>query len=78
MVSQTAPGENYQAEKFAAEWRNLLEEPNFAGGFIWCFADYDVHRRYDFVHEYRVAYGVFDLRRQPEAVVHAVRQLWTG
>jgi len=70
-------GEYFQAEKFKVEWEGFLKEPNFVGAFIWCFADYDLHRRYLFPSEYRIAYGVFDIKRRPKAVAHVIRELWT-
>lgn len=70
------PGEPYQAEKFRAEWEGFTREPGFVGGFIWCFADYDVHMRYRYTNEYRLGYGVFDLKRRPKAAVGAIRDAW--
>jgi len=49
-----------------------------AGGFIWCFADSDVHRRFEWVYELRVAYGLFDYHRRPKAAAAAVRELWAA
>jgi len=72
------PGEIYQAEKIRHLWEGMLTEPNFCGGFIWCFADYDVHRRFLWVHEYRCAYGLFDYHRRPKVAAHTVRKMWTG
>ncbi len=72
------PGELYQAEKFRTEWEGFIQEPGFVGGFIWCFADYDVHLRYRYTNEYRLGYGVFDLRRRPKAAVDAIREAWKG
>jgi len=76
LMTDYPPGEIYQAEKFRAEWKGFLDEPCFVGGFIWCFADYDVHRRYRWVDEHRLGYGIFDLKRNPKAVVKTVRDLW--
>ena len=71
------PGEEYQAEKLRREWEGFLNEPGFVGGFIWCFADYDLHRRFLWAHEYRCAYGIFDIDRHPKAAAFAIRKLWT-
>jgi hypothetical protein len=76
LMTKYPPGELYQAEKFRVEWEGFLNEPGFVGGIIWCFADYDVHRKYRWVNEHRLGYGIFDLKRNPKAVVEAVRELW--
>jgi beta-galactosidase/beta-glucuronidase len=70
------PGEAYQAEKLKAEWEGFLGEPAFAGAFIWSFADYDVHGRYRYTHEYRLGYGIYDLKRHPKAAVETIRSMW--
>ncbi|OQB35722.1 MAG: Beta-glucuronidase [Candidatus Latescibacteria bacterium ADurb.Bin168] len=72
------PGEVFQAEKIRLFWETMREEENFIGGFIWCFADYDVHRRFLWVYEYRCAYGLFDYHRRPKEAAYAVRRMWTG
>ncbi len=77
VMTNYPPGEYFQAEKFRTEWEGLLREPNFVGGLIWCFADYDLHRHYLFAHEYRLGYGVFDIKRRPKAVTQIIRELWT-
>jgi hypothetical protein len=70
------PGETYQAEKIKVFWDQMMKEKNFVGGFIWCFADYDVHRRFLWVYEYRCAYGLFDYHRNPKEAAHVVRHMW--
>ena len=72
------PGEEYQAELIRAFWNGMKEIPGVAGGFIWCFADSDVHRRFEWVYELRVAYGLFDYHRRPKAAAAAVRELWAA
>ncbi len=71
------PGEAYQAALIKTYWEALEKEPNVIGGLIWCFADSDVHRRFQWVYEYRCAYGVFDLHRSPKEAVDTIRSLWT-
>lgn len=75
-MTKYPPGELYQSEKFRVEWEGFLNEPGFVGGIIWSFADYDVHRKYQWVNEHRLGYGIFDLKRNPKAVVETVRELW--
>ncbi len=70
------PGETYQAELIRTYWEGFQKEPNFVGGFIWAFADSDVHRRFNWVYELRVSYGLFDLNRLPKEAVEMVRRLW--
>jgi beta-glucuronidase len=72
------PGELYQANFLRAVWDMLMEVPGLVGGIIWCFADSDVHRRFEWVYELRVAYGLFDFHRRPKASAAAVRERWTG
>jgi len=70
------PGEAYQAALLRNYWEGLLKEPNFVGGFIWCFQDSDEHRRFEWDYELRVAYGVYDLQRQPKEAAGTVAQMW--
>jgi hypothetical protein len=70
------PGEGYQAAKLTNEWRRFSEEKGFVGGFVWCFVDYNVHLCFRWVHEYRVAYGLFDLRRRPKEAAFALKEIW--
>ena len=72
------PGETYQAALIRNYWEGLQEEPNFIGGFIWCFQDSDEHRRWEWDYEFRVAYGLFDLDRRPKESVEAVRRMWSS
>ena len=72
------PGEVYQAELLRTEWEAFMKEPDFAGGFVWCFADSDVHRHYSRIYEMRCAYGLFDLHRRPKESAAVMRALWTG
>jgi beta-galactosidase/beta-glucuronidase len=72
------PGETYQAELLRTEWEAFMTEPDFAGGFVWCFADSDVHRHYSRIYEMRCAYGLFDLHRRPKESEAVMRALWTG
>jgi beta-glucuronidase len=70
------PGEEYQARLIENYWKGLVREPNFVGGFIWCFQDSDVHRRFEWDYEFRIAYGLYDLERRPKESVDAVRRMW--
>ncbi len=70
------PGEYYQAECLRQYWEALVKEKNCIGGIIWSFADADVHRRFEWVQELRVAYGLFDVHRRPKAAVETLRALW--
>ena len=70
------PGENFQVAKLTGLWNGLMEEPDVAGVFIWIFADSDVHTRFKWVSEFRVAYGLFDMERRPKASAYAMRKLW--
>jgi hypothetical protein len=72
------PGEPYQAELIRRFWEELVKIPGMIGAFIFCFADYDVHRRFEWLDELRVAYGLFDRERRPKAAAEVVHQLWTG
>ncbi len=72
------PGETYQAALIRNYWEGLMEEPGFTGGFIWCFQDSDVHRRFEWDYEFRIAYGLFDLQRRPKESARAVRSMWKG
>jgi beta-galactosidase/beta-glucuronidase len=72
------PGETYQAELLRTEWEAFMMEPDFAGGFVWCFADSDVHRHYSRIYEMRCAYGLFDLHRRPKESAAVMRALWAG
>ncbi|GMV92834.1 MAG: beta-galactosidase [Candidatus Hydrogenedentota bacterium] len=71
------PGEIYQAELLRTEWETFMKEPDFVGGFVWCFADSDVHRHYSRIYEMRCAYGLFDLHRRPKEAASVMRGLWT-
>ncbi len=70
------PGERYQAALLSSYWEEFLKEPDFAGGFIWCFADSDVHRKYTRIYEMRCAYGIYDFHRKPKRAAAAIRKLW--
>ncbi len=70
------PGENYQAGLIRNYWEGLLEEEGFIGGFIWCFADSDVHRKYSTIYEMRCAYGIFDIYRRPKEAVRVMTEIW--
>jgi len=70
------PGEDYQAVLIEEYWEALLKEPGFAGGFIWCYQDSDVHRRFEWDYEFRIAYGLYDLQRRPKESASVVRSLW--
>jgi len=82
LMTEHVSGELYQAAMLRGEWECFLKEPNVTGAFIWCFADYDLHRRYDhhrgfvWAHDYRCAYGIFDMERRPKAAAQAVREMW--
>ncbi|MCC6694658.1 MAG: beta galactosidase jelly roll domain-containing protein [Candidatus Hydrogenedentes bacterium] len=77
LMTSYYPGEPYQAALLKAEWETFVKEPDFAGGFIWCFADSDVHRKYTSIYEMRCAYGLFDLHRRPKASVQTVTTMWS-
>lgn len=77
LLTPYPPGELYQAAKIKSEWEEFLKEPGFVGGFIWVFSDADVHRRFLWAPEFRVAYGLFDMKRRPKAAAFAVREMWT-
>ncbi len=70
------PGELYQAALIRNYWEALMREPNVVGGFIWCFQDSDVHRRFLWDYEFRVAYGLYDIRRRPKEAARTVRRMW--
>jgi len=72
------PGEAYQAELLRTFWVTFAEMPDFAGGFVWCFADSDVHRKFTTIYEMRCAYGLYDVHRRPKLSAEVVRTLWTG
>lgn len=72
------PGEAYQAELLRTFWETFAEMPDFAGGFVWCFADSDVHRKFTTIYEMRCAYGLYDLHRRPKQSAAVMRSLWTG
>jgi hypothetical protein len=76
LLTPYPPGEEYHAAKLKSEWEEFLKEPGFVGAFIWVFADADVHRRFLWAPEFRVAYGLFDMRRRPKAAAFAVREMW--
>lgn len=77
LMTSYFPGEPFQAELLRMEWETFVKEPGFTGGFIWCFADSDVHRKYTSIYEMRCAYGLFDLHRRPKASVQAVTEMWS-
>lgn len=70
------PGEPYQAELLRSYWEGLVREEQVIGGLIWCFVDTDVHRRFEWVYEYRCAYGVYDHDRNPKQAVQVLKDLW--
>jgi len=70
------PGELYQAALIRNYWEGLMKEPNVVGGFIWCFQDSDVHKRFLWDYEFRVAYGLYDLERRPKEAAKTVRSMW--
>ncbi len=70
------PGETYQAELIRNYWEGLMKEANVVGGFIWVFQDSDVHRRFVWDYEFRIAYGLYDLNRRPKEAVETVRKMW--
>lgn len=53
-----------------------MAEPSFAGAFVWCFADSDVHRKFTGIYEMRCAYGLFDIDRHPKQSAGLLRRLW--
>lgn len=70
------PGETYQAELLRTYWEAFRQEPDFAGGFIWVFADSDVHRKFTTIYEMRCAYGLYDLQRRPKESAATVQSMW--
>jgi len=77
LATSYPPGETFQAAKLTCEWTRFLEEENFVGGFVWCFADYDLHKQWKWAHEIRCAYGLFDVERKPKDAAFKLRELWT-
>ena len=71
------PGEIYQAELLKAYWEALAQQDQVIGGLVWCFVDTDVHRRFEWVYEYRCAYGVYDSNRNPKHAAQVLQELWT-
>ena len=71
------PGEIYQAELLKAYWEALAQQDQVIGGLVWCFVDTDVHRRFEWVYEYRCAYGVYDSNRNPKHAAQVLKGLWT-
>ena len=69
--------EDFQAECIRATWRAIAENPDVAGGVLWCWADY-YHRR-DFI-EYAAfgPYGVVTVDRQPKRALEMLRELFAG
>ncbi|HQH51356.1 MAG TPA: glycoside hydrolase family 2 TIM barrel-domain containing protein [Candidatus Hydrogenedentes bacterium] len=78
LMTSYFPGEPFQAELLKTEWETFTKEPGFAGAFIWCFADSDVHRKYTRIYEMRCAYGLFDLHRRPKAGAQTVKAMWSA
>jgi beta-glucuronidase len=76
LKTDSFPGEIYQAELLRTQWEAFMDEEGFAGGFIWVFADSDVHRKYTRIYEMRCAYGLYDLQRRPKASVKTIQELW--
>jgi beta-glucuronidase len=72
------PGEKFQSAKLRAMWEQALEEENVVGCFIWVFSDAEVHKRFKWVYEYNVAYGLFDKQRRPKEAAYTMRELWKG
>jgi beta-glucuronidase len=70
------PGEAYQAALIKNYWDGFKDEPGVVGGFIWCFQDYDVHRRWKWVWELREGYGLYDMERRPKISAEVVREMW--
>ena len=55
----------------------LLTVAQVIGGLVWCFVDTDVHRRFEWVYEYRCAYGVYDSNRNPKHAAQVLQEQWT-
>ena len=70
------PGEYYQAKFYQHYFETFNKHPQICGAFLWILADYDLHRRFLWAHEYRPAYGLFDMRRRPKESAFAVRKMW--
>ncbi len=77
LMTDHPPGEYFQSAKIRAFWEAFEDEENVIGGFIWCFADYDVHRRFLWSYEYHLGYGLFNFHRRPKDAAHAVRKMWS-
>jgi len=58
-------------------WETLAQQDQVIGGLVWCFVDTDVHRRFEWVYEYRCAYGVYDSNRNPKHAAQVLQELWT-
>jgi beta-glucuronidase len=78
LMTEYFPGEPYQAELLKTLWEAFEHEQGFAGGFVWVFADSDVHRKFTTIYEMRCAYGLYDLHRRPKAAAETVRQMWAA
>ena len=72
------PSEEYQAALLKTYWEAFMEEPDFIGGFVWVFADSDVHRKFTTIYEMRCAYGLYDIERRPKAAAETMRTLWNA
>ncbi len=70
------PGEYYQAKFYEHYFEQFAKHPEICGVFLWILADYDLHRRFLWAHEYRLGYGIFDMKRRPKEAAHAVRRMW--
>jgi beta-galactosidase/beta-glucuronidase len=70
------PGELYQSALLSTLWKAFEKEENFIGGFVWVFADHDLHKKYISIYEMRIAYGLYNRDRQPKASVETMRALW--
>ena len=70
------PGEGFQAAKIRSMWEQGLEEENVCGGFIWVFSDAEGHKRFMWVYEFNIAYGLFDHERRPKDAALALREMW--
>ncbi len=77
LMTDYFPGEPYQAELLRTYWEAFMEEEDVVGGILWTFADSDVHRRFEWVYEYRVSYGLYDIERRPKQGADMMRRLWT-
>jgi beta-glucuronidase len=78
LMTDHPPGEIYQSKFMEHYMEHIQAHDEICGVCIWILADYDLHRRFLWAHEYRPAYGVFDMKRRPKMAAHTLRKIWKG